>query len=82
VLYFRRPTDRQQAALNSAAVVAEPKKVDAKTVQRKLKPRFSTSDFIALLDGGSRPDGSVKKTNEQNYGHSEEDQNCHEIGRF
>jgi hypothetical protein len=38
--------------LKSATYSAAPEKVDAKTVQRKLKPRFSTSDFIALLGGG------------------------------
>jgi hypothetical protein len=31
---------------------AEPEKVDAKKVQRKLEPRFSTPDFIGLLCGG------------------------------
>ena len=37
-------------ALNSAAVLAEPQKVIAKKVQRSFEPRYSTSDFIALLD--------------------------------
>jgi hypothetical protein len=46
-----RLTDQRYAALKSATYSAEPEKVNAKTVQRKLEPRFSTSDFIALLDG-------------------------------